>query len=205
MKQTMIGILCLFSFSLGCRHLSKEECITGAWEEIGRQDGASGETSDKFADHVEECREYKVTPDKTLYMSGRSQGLRRYCTPENGWEMGKRGRTYNSVCPPQLEDAFMQGYNAGKQIYDIDNQIYDIERNITRAQKRLDNPLVSPGEARDLRREIRRLEDERRELRRIRSEIQGFSQAWPTLEQSKYLAVFTTLSQNTGLQCRTLQ
>ena len=53
--------------------------------------------------------------DIEAYEAGRAEGLREYCTVENGYQVARQGRSYRDVCPPDLETGFLQGYEQGRK------------------------------------------------------------------------------------------
>jgi len=78
----------------GCATLSKDQCLMGDWYEIGVQDGAAGYAPDRLAQHREACAEYRVRPDREAYRAGWDDGIGAYCTPERGYQEGRRGASY---------------------------------------------------------------------------------------------------------------
>ena len=112
----------LFLAMLGvaaCTTLTVEErtaaCRATDWASYGHNDGILGvptaERAEKFAD----CAELGYPADITAYQARRAEGLGTYCTVENGYEVGYADRRYRNVCPPELESAFLQGYEQGRK------------------------------------------------------------------------------------------
>ncbi len=126
-------VLALFSIILwqGCASLSKEECQVGNWFEYGRRDGSKGTATDALASHQKACADYGVSPDKTEYLKGHNEGLKSYCTFENGKVLGERGRTDIGVCVGAHAREFSKGLGEGKKIYDINRKIADLEKKIS--------------------------------------------------------------------------
>jgi hypothetical protein len=136
----LAGGLCLLA---GCASkMSKEECRTVDWRTVGYEDGVSGQPGDRIGEHRRACAEYGVTPDLNAYLAGRSDGLREYCRPHNGYRAGVNGYTYYDACPADLAPEFVKAYDEGRALYVRVRQVTDTEELIE--QKR---------------REIRRLED----------------------------------------------
>jgi hypothetical protein len=106
------GLLSLVLLS-GCASLSKEECLRGEWSTVGYQDGAQGYPAKQFYEHVTACREYGVMPRQDVYLKGREQGLKQYCTSEIGLREGQAMRDYQLVCPAKTQALFLQGYMQG--------------------------------------------------------------------------------------------
>ena len=162
----------------GCASLSENECLTADWESIGYLDGSRGYNSGRVGEHSEACAKVNITPDAKLYEEGRNRGLEVFCTGRNGVRIGEQGGSYAGVCPVMLEDAFLRGYNAGKDLHDIKEHMSRVQSNIqdTQARLRTKQPPLSDYERdqliyrlRDLEREYGRTEsDYRRAERRAR-------------------------------------
>jgi hypothetical protein len=130
-------IISLFLVS-ACSSLSQRECLEGDWYNIGVRDGSNGEAAALFQKHTEACREYGVNPNRQTYDTGRVEGLKVFCTPENGFALGKRGRFYYDVCPPGLAGNFLRRYRLGYQMYEYDRRITRLYDDILDYQNQLD-------------------------------------------------------------------
>lgn len=102
----------------GCATLSEKECTTVDWRELGWRDGSAGHPRSRLADHGEACAKVRVVPDRAGWQAGYEEGLKQYCRPEHGLELGVEGRHYGHVCPPDLESGFLANYRAGREVYD---------------------------------------------------------------------------------------
>src|SRR3569833_2005101 len=101
----------------GCASMSKDECLAVDWRTVGYEDGVQGYPGDHIAQHRKACAKYGVRADLALYQEGRNQGLREFCQPINGYNIGVRGGAYRGVCPSQLEPTFLRAYNAGHDLH----------------------------------------------------------------------------------------
>lgn len=99
--------------------LNEEACKTANWELIGEQDGVEGYVH--LADaHDQNCAKYQAPKVKrAAYQKGWTRGNRRYCTPQNAYQVGLDGDSYDNVCPADLESAFVESYNEGIRIHNI--------------------------------------------------------------------------------------
>lgn len=163
-------VLCLFALVLiglfsGCASLSKDECLQGDWHYLGVKDGTKGRAISRFEKYQDACSEYGVIPSRELYAKGRDEGLKTYCTPQNGYDEGIRGNRYYHVCPKSLEPAFLRRYDLGKQIYSLQWELDRTDSNITRLENRLDEEVDS-SRRRSIRWEIRDLRRKRDRLQR---------------------------------------
>jgi hypothetical protein len=66
----------------------------------GMRDGARGAPSASREEH---------------YEAGRREGLMLYCTEQRGFEEGRAGRPYGSVCPEELAADYRDGYRRGRE------------------------------------------------------------------------------------------
>ena len=107
----------------GCATLNKSECREADWQMIGLEDGAKGQPLTYVGEHRKACAEHGVTPDLEQYRLGHKAGLKRFCTPANGFRQGRAGRSYNDVCPAELEGRFLAGYDTGRELHDLKSEI----------------------------------------------------------------------------------
>jgi hypothetical protein len=87
------------------------------WRLIGYQDGAAGKQASVVGKYREDCAQHGVVPDLDAYRAGRAEGLRQFCTADNGYRLGQAGRGYSAVCPSGSDDAFRAAYDEGREIY----------------------------------------------------------------------------------------
>jgi len=121
-----LSILALAIIPAGCATYSKEECSSGDWDKIGRQDGADGRSPDKFDLHVKACKLDGSGDNRNAYMAGREKGLASYCTDARGYREGALGQQYLGTCPPALEPQFKKGYTLGRKIYAAESRQSDL-------------------------------------------------------------------------------
>jgi len=88
-------------------------CRATDWHQFGYNDGLLGVLSSERTQRFADCIELGVPVDTAAYAAGRAEGLRQYCTVQNGYDVGRAGRRYEKVCPPDLEPGFLQGYDRG--------------------------------------------------------------------------------------------
>lgn len=132
--------------SSGCASLSKEECLSGNWQQIGYDDGAKGhQASGRLSQHSKACAEHKIAINRDAYTAGHKNGLKKYCTPRNGRRVGEQGLHYGGVCPLELESAFLVQYDYGKKIHEAIQEYNQTKRSIYDKEKALEkeaNPRI---------------------------------------------------------------
>ena len=170
-----------------CATMSKDQCLAGAWGEVGFADGAEGYPMSRLDDHAKACAKYGVGPDLAAYGSAREDGLLRYCTPERGFVEGREGDSYHGVCSPAQEALFMPAYRDGQVVREAEAAVEEAESRVERLDDRIDD-LKDDLEAQErelgkdgltdeqkqaIRERIRRLRDDRRDAQRDRSDAQS--------------------------------
>jgi len=130
----------------GCATMDKPECRQADWQMIGIEDGAKGHPVSYIGNHRKACAEYGVQPDLARYQLGHQAGLAQFCTASNGFNQGRAGRKYNEVCPAELREQFVRGYNTGRELNQLHSEInhmrHDAEQKkveITELEERIKN------------------------------------------------------------------
>lgn len=134
-KSVLLSALVLL-FS-GCVSMSVSECQLADWRAIGYEDGLRGRASSQISEHRQACAKHGVVPDQSAYRTGYQEGVREYCVPEKGFELGKRGASYNGFCPEDLQQGFLEGYRHGKEQYKLKRTINGHRDKISRSKSRV--------------------------------------------------------------------
>lgn len=130
-KIRSIAVVASLLLLAGCSTMNKEECLSADWRMIGLKDGEQGRLLSQVGEYGKQCAEYGVTPDQDRYASGRTEGLKVYCTEASGFNQGKKGYEYKGVCPPESRDDFMAGYKIGQKYYEAKSEISTLESQIS--------------------------------------------------------------------------
>ncbi len=156
----------------GCQVMSEKECRSADWSQVGYEDGRAGRTRDRIEDIAEACAKANVEPDRRHYFAGREKGLREYCTPENGFSLGKNGGSMGSVCPPETAREFEASYSKGRRIYDARQRVDRLESKRHELEEEL-SKATADAQRRHIRDELRETDQELRfardELRTVES------------------------------------
>lgn len=166
-KQLKLGRVWLVLMTLlvsGCASMTEQECLTANWLDQGFRDGRSGQPLTRLASHTEACAKVGVIPNAALYREGRDQGIKHYCTSENGFLQGRQGHSYRQACPAALEHQFLVSYEQGQQLYQAEQLIESLNED-TRQLEQLLRDEEDRDKRRDLRKNIRDLDWERQRAR----------------------------------------
>ena len=182
MERTMNSRLAgLFLISVvlglsGCASMSADECTMSDWRTIGFEDGAQGYTADRLGNHRKACAKHGVAPDFEAYQSGRSEGLRQFCQPSRGFNLGASGGRYNGVCPGDMEPDFVDAFNSGHTLHNLRASVNSASYQIS----------------------AKKAELERSEKRIIEAELGLISRETTTEDRILLLAELKDLSERTG-------
>lgn len=161
----VIAALLLALMLAGCATLSEDECRNRDWYGIGFTDGLNGYALTRLAEHQKACAEYGITIDRIEFLRGRSDGLQRYCVPENGYLQGRAGATYQGVCEGPEAEVFRNRYLQGRHIWEAEQRLSEIENKLDEVSKQLQEPKRTRDERASLVDSLRRLEGDRVMLR----------------------------------------
>ncbi|XOV82600.1 MAG: DUF2799 domain-containing protein [bacterium] len=117
--------------------VTEYQCRAGDWQSIGFRDGANGVANTHILAHQEACGEFGIVPERDGYLAGWREGLNNYCTAQNGYQLGIRGASMNTVCPQALQDAFAAAYADGRQIYQAQRDVARLASQIQQNEQRL--------------------------------------------------------------------
>jgi hypothetical protein len=123
----------------GCASMSDEECMATDWSAVGYEDGARGYTTERFSRHRQACAKHGITADFGAYQAGRDQGLVEYCQPGRGYDVGVSGGRYYGVCSADLEQDFLDAYNAGYHLYTLRSNVNRASSAIAMKERELES------------------------------------------------------------------
>ena len=123
----------------GCASMSADECVTGDWYAIGFEDGSRGYTADQLGNRRKACAKHGVTPDFSAYQDGRSEGLKEFCQPQRGFNLGVSGGRYSGVCPSHLEPNFLDAFRSGSQLHALRANVNSANYSISAKEAELEN------------------------------------------------------------------
>lgn len=122
----------------GCASMSADECAMSDWHTIGYEDGVMGYSGDRLGNHRKACAKHGVAPDFEAYQAGRREGLRQYCQPSRGFNVGASGGRYNGVCPGDMEPDFVDAFNTGHKLYNLRSNVNHANSQINARESELE-------------------------------------------------------------------
>jgi len=140
----------------GCQTLNEDQCQVTDWRLLGSSDGAAGRDQTYVARHREACGKYGIPVDVPAWQSGWQEGIRRFCTPHNGLDVGMRGSSYANSCPGDVAVEFREAYDLGRRVSLARNERDRIEREIEDAIEGLANVAPEKRMAAQMQIELKR-------------------------------------------------
>jgi hypothetical protein len=164
----------------GCETMSKEECLSADWYQVGYKAGKEGRERSHIEYVAESCAKAGVTPDRELYFAGREEGVGEYCSPRHAFSLGINGSYYNAVCPPETARSFESYYDEGRRIFDARQHVQNLEAERHKLEHQLAEARTD-GDKRQFRDRLEsmdeRLHSARDKLRFIESESRLYDAA----------------------------
>jgi hypothetical protein len=147
----LAGVLVAGLAAVSCQTLNGAECQTASWYELGQRDGLEGQPVTQVARHLEACGKYGLPIDDASWRRGWEAGIRQYCVPENGLNLGLSGAGQSASCPADLAQPFMSAYAVGKRVYDaraergrVEAELNELNRKIVEAKSEEERSALSP-------------------------------------------------------------
>jgi hypothetical protein len=111
-KFSLLTFLTIFA-TLGCQSSPvKIACSESDWFELGRRDGAIGKPL-QIQSHKARCGKDLSAANENLYVQGYNNGLSEYCSPDNGFAIGRSGGNPSKICPAPLDTHFFAAVRKG--------------------------------------------------------------------------------------------
>ena len=169
LNKTLLGLAVVLGLQ-GCASISEEECRLGDWYQHGLKDGQNGNTN-RAASYADDCKEYNVSVDTKLYNEGRNEGLKSYCTYENGSYIGESGGSYNNVCPAGLSREFLSGYKPYKALSTAQSELSGAERRVYDLKTRLEDKELTEKDRKAYKSDLR---GAKKTLERLQGEVNKY-------------------------------
>ena len=139
MKSSRVLGLAAAGWLAGCSGMSEQACVSSDWRGIGFEDGVRGRSVGQIGNYRQACSKYGIAPDLDAYRTGHDEGVEVYCRPSNGFDAGRRGASYEGVCPSGVEADFLSAYNTGRRLYELESAVRNIDSRIASNQRAQEN------------------------------------------------------------------
>jgi hypothetical protein len=117
------------SLIVGCSGMSKKECTQTNWKEQGVKDGTKGIAAENILKTEKLCAGKGTDFPISEYKDGWMEGIAAYCSPENGFNMAKEGKSLNVTnCPIEYRPAFEQNIKLGQEFAGVESKIKDLKK-----------------------------------------------------------------------------
>jgi hypothetical protein len=133
-------ILQALLFTAGCSTYSKKECQQMDWRNQGVKYAMEGRTLDQGRSHFHETceRDHEIAFDVQSFESGYQDGLKNFCSPDNGARFGAKGGVYAGICPADSEPQFLAKYHSGREGY-LEKKVHELKEENARLSREVSN------------------------------------------------------------------
>jgi uncharacterized protein DUF2799 len=143
----LLATLAVLASLTGCASLSKSECLSANWEDVGIRDGADGRPEEYLIQHSKACARVAVVPDRGAWLHGREQGLERFCQPHRMYQLGEYGGGFDAaICRNYDQDRLISAYEKGRDVNRFASQLASIDSEMHDIHERLDDEDVDKKE-----------------------------------------------------------
>lgn len=109
----LLGALCM-SVSSCVPHLSKAQCQSMNWHQLGYNDGSNDHPPRNLKNDIQDCAKFKIKVNTGSYHSGWAKGARDFCQPATAYNLGVHGMSFIPICPTNtLAEKFNAAYKNG--------------------------------------------------------------------------------------------
>ena len=148
-----------------CATLNESECQTVDWKQLGDSDGSKGHGQTRIAQHTKACEKHGIAVQTAAYNDGWRAGISRYCTPQNGFNIGRRGASHAGTCPSELAGPFEAAYRPAFKLGRAENRVGEIQSGIDKSIDNLARWAISKNP-----KLIAKIPEERVHLNNLRAE-----------------------------------
>ncbi|MBO6638361.1 MAG: DUF2799 domain-containing protein [Roseitalea sp.] len=113
-----------------CATLNEEQCQVVDWQQLGESDGTRGFPVTYVGQHQEACTKHGISVDAASWQTGWDRGIRTYCTPANGLNVGRSGGINRNACPADMALAFNEAHTVGRRVHDARTDRDEAQRKI---------------------------------------------------------------------------
>lgn len=159
--------LALLGAVSGCASISKSECLSANWQDVGIRDGANGKPEEYLIQHSTACAKVGVTPDRSAWLKGREQGLERFCVPQRAYQSGEYGGGFDvGICRDFDEERLLSAYEQGREVNRLASVIGSLDSEIGNIRAALDRKDLESKERERLAYRLGQLEAQRYQAQR---------------------------------------
>jgi len=88
-------------------------CQGVGWYDLGYKTALDGTNVHYFDKYKDTCGDRLEADALDKYLDGFTQGVIKYCTYDNGYQLGYKGEKPGTACPMEVRAEFQRGYKAG--------------------------------------------------------------------------------------------
>ena len=147
----LLAALALLGSLSGCASISKSECLSADWEDVGIRDGANGRPEEYLIQHAKACSKVDVVPDRGAWQHGRERGLERFCVVSRAYQAGEWGNGFDvGQCVEYDQERLSNAWQKGHEVHRTAGVIDSIDTEIRDVRNALDDEELENKERKRL-------------------------------------------------------
>ncbi len=120
--RTLVAFIMMAVLSACVQHLTQEQCQSMNWYQLGYSQGTQGQPLGSLQQDIEDCAQFKITPDYNAYQNGYNAGVKVFCTPTTAYHVGSEGQPYPTICPASVRGELYSQWQSGLRLYCVPQQ-----------------------------------------------------------------------------------
>jgi|CXWL01.1.fsa_nt_gi hypothetical protein len=131
MRVVIFAALAVCAMAVCAPSASAQEACPSDWRAAGQADASSTGAS-RLADRSAAC----AGADADAYNAGFDEGLRSFCSVQNGFRLGRGGGEVRAECDADLADGFVQAFNDGARLHASEEVLAQARLSLAELQRR---------------------------------------------------------------------
>ncbi len=131
-KKNIVAVAAIFItlISIGCSGVSRSDCSSTDWKQKGVSDGQKGQAAEDILKTEKFCKQKNVDFPIVSYKEGWVDGIKEYCSPENGFKLSSKGKKVNVAnCPIEYQPNLVDSIKKGEEYLKVQKNIVKLEKN----------------------------------------------------------------------------
>jgi hypothetical protein len=139
-KILLMNAASILLLSAGCSQMSKNKCEGLNASNRGYEDGVKGLGENTILELHEKCSKKGVEISLEQYKKGWKKGIAEYCSKENAFFLGSKGKeAKSSNCPVESRLVFDKHFKKGVKFKETKNKIKDLDEEINEVTNKIDD------------------------------------------------------------------
>lgn len=127
MKKLLTILACVMvPFCYASNDTADISCVSpSSWQETGFEVASQGKLATHYYSLAKGCDLALTEESEANFVKGYMAGIETFCTYENGYQFGVKGKDFPNACPASMAEEFNRGYRVGIRKTDLNYRTRD--------------------------------------------------------------------------------